>query len=89
VTKRKDPGEPEHEDVTKLRTGGKTRKAAKKKTAKTGAARKTAARKTAKQREDIAPRFSPGSSGVGLSHAGRRESLEPPEETPGGPLGVS
>jgi hypothetical protein len=46
VTKRKDPGEPEHEDVTKLRTGGKTRKTAK---GKTAARKKSAVRKTKKR----------------------------------------
>jgi hypothetical protein len=42
VTKKKDPGEPEHEDVTKLGTGGKTRKPTSK---KTSARKKAAARK--------------------------------------------
>jgi hypothetical protein len=42
MTKKKDPGDPEHENVTKLRTGGKTRKAASRK--------KTAARKPARRK---------------------------------------
>jgi hypothetical protein len=48
VTKRKDPGEPEHEDVTKLRTGGKSGKGTKRKSAakrKSTAKRKSGAKK--------------------------------------------
>lgn len=43
MSKKKDPGDPEHEEVTKLRTGGKTRKAT---STKKTAARKPARRKT-------------------------------------------
>jgi hypothetical protein len=45
VTKTKDPGEPEHEDVTKLRTGGKARKTTRRKPAAKRAAAKRAAKK--------------------------------------------